>query len=297
MLLPDGPSQRLTIDGHNREPHWAESGEWIAYRKDRTVLIERDRPCEEPLHEGRSPCAETVSTFQQQVWLVRRTGTGNHVINQGFTVERFAWSPTNDLLAYVTDAGHLQTLDPATDISSRLVTAQGSGRVGAIAWSPDGLRVAYEWLSDEQGGPGANPEDGIWVVPTTGGQPVLLVRAGQSAVNLAGWRDPEHVLFWQHPGGTAPEGNVRLYSAALPPPGGNPPAAQVVQSEPMLQRRDFVAVSETEEHVDCDDRWGRPADLDEQASGCRRVPVAIDARSDHADLVTGCDAAGIRRDA
>ena len=177
--LPEGPHQRLTIDGHNREPRISNSGEWIAYRKDRTVLIERDRPCEDPLREGQPPCRESVSTFQQQVWLARRSGAEQHVINRGFTVERFAWSPTNDLLAYVTNAGHLQTLDPATDIGLRLVTAQASGRVNAIAWSPDGLRLAYEWVSDDQSGTGSNREDGIWVIPATGGPGMRLFRGAE----------------------------------------------------------------------------------------------------------------------
>ena len=226
------------------------SGEWIAYRKDRTVLVERDRPCAEPLREGQSPCRETVSTFQQQVWLARRNGAEQHVINRGFTVGHFAWSPTNDLLAYVTDAGHLQTLDPATDISVRLVTAQANGRVNAIAWSPDGLRLAYEWVSDDQSGSGSNRDDGIWVVPATGGQPVRLLRAAQLPASLAGWRDPEHVLIFQHPSqGAQPEDTVWLYSGALPNPGEPVSATKVVLAQPMLPRPDFLAVSPLPEHV------------------------------------------------
>lgn len=248
-ILPEGPHQRLTLDGHNREPHWSSKGEWIAYRKDRTVLIERDKPCEEPLRQGQPPCRESVSTFQQQVWLARRTGGGQHVINSGFTVERFAWSPTNELLAYVSDTGHLQTLDAATDISLRLVSAQGAGRVNAIAWSPDGLRIAYEWISDEPGAPGSGREDGIWIVPATGGQSISLARAGRFAASLAGWRDPEHVLVWQHPDQPSVAlDSVWLYSVALPHAGEATPPAQVVVSEPMLQRPDFVAVASTPEH-------------------------------------------------
>ncbi len=249
-VLPEGPHQRLTIDGHNREPKWSTVGEWIAYRKDRTVLVERERPCEDPLRQNEPPCRETVSTFQQQVWLARRNGSDHHVINRGFTVEHFAWSPTADLLAYVSEAGHLQTLDPATDIGARLVAAQANGRVNAIAWSPDGRWLAYEWTSDEQSGSRSGRDDGIWVIPTAGGQSTLVMRASESPASLAGWQDPEHVLFWQHPSRVAePVDGVWLFTAALPPVGENPGPAQMVTSEPMLQRSDFLDVARTGDHT------------------------------------------------
>jgi Tol biopolymer transport system component len=249
MQLPEGPYQRLTIDGHNREPHWSSSGEWIAYRKDRTVLIERDRPCEEPLHQGEPPCRETVSTFQQQVWLARRSGAEQHVINRGFTVERFAWSPAGDVLAYVTEDGSLQRLDPVTNIELRLVSAQGGGRVSAIAWSPDVSQLAYEWVSDEQGGPSTGRDDGIWVISATGGQSVRMARAAQAA-SLAGWRDTENVLIWESPGRTpAPQEAAPLFSAALPQSGQAIPAPAAVIREPMLQRPDFLAVAPTGQHT------------------------------------------------
>lgn len=249
-LLPEGPHQRLTIDGHNREPLWSTFGEWIAYRKDRTVLVERERPCEEPLREGQPPCRETVSTQQEQVWLARRNGGEHHVINRGFTVERFAWSPAVDILAFVTEAGHLQTIDPATDIGMRLVAARAGGRVNAIAWSPDGLRLAYEWFSDERAGSALGREDGIWVIARTGGQPLWVTRAADSPVSLAGWQDPEHLLIWQHPDSPQqPSDSVWLYSAALPQSGEDSDDPQVVRDEPMLQRPDFIAVSPVAEHI------------------------------------------------
>ncbi|MGE5602364.1 MAG: TolB family protein [Nitrososphaerales archaeon] len=247
--LPEGPYQRLTIDGHNREPRWASSGEWIAYRKDRTVLVERERPCQEPLRQGEPPCHETVSTFQQQVWLARRSGADQHVINHGFTVERFAWSPEGDVLAYVNENGDLQRLDPATNIELRLVSSQGGGRVSAISWSPDGARLAYEWVTDEQTAPSTGREDGVWVVPATGGQSLRVARSAQ-ATSLAGWQDADAVLIWEHPGRTPqPQDGVRLFSAALPVPGQGATPAQIVVSQPMLPRPDFLSVAPAGQHT------------------------------------------------
>lgn len=247
--LPEGPYQRLTIDGHNREPRWSTSGEWIAYRKDRTVLIEREVPCHEPLQQGEPPCKETISTFQQQMWLARRSGADQHVINHGFTVERLAWSPANDVMAYVTEGGSLQRLDAATNIELQLVLARGSNRVGAIAWSPDGAQLAYEWISDEQNGLGGSREEDIWVVPATGGQTLRVTRAAQIA-SLAGWRDSGHLLMWQTPlRATRPQTGASLFSVAPPRSGASAPAPAAVISEPMLQIPDFLSVSPTDQHT------------------------------------------------
>lgn len=237
VVAPTGPHQRLTIDGYNREPRWSPSGEWLAYRKDRTVLLEREVPCRDPLRQGQSPCKETVSTFQEQVWTMRRTGEDSRVINLGLTVRGFAWSPQLDQLAYVSDQGHLQVLDPVSQVDNRLVAAASDARVGEIAWSADGTRLAYEWLADEDETAGARPHSGIFVIDAAGGQTALVARGARASLTLAGWAGDD-VLFWQQD-----ETNATLYAAtARPHDDASPPTPRPLSPDPMLPLRDFVAI-------------------------------------------------------
>ena len=241
--LPAGPHQRLTIDGYNREPLWSPSGEWLAYRKDRAVLLERETPCREPLRQGEAPCKETVSTFQEQVWTMRRSGESSRVINRGLTVTHFAWSPQLDRLAYVTEQGHLEVLDPVSETTYRLVSAENNAGVGRIAWSPDGLRVAYEWATIEDAPESAPRTDGVFVVDAAGGSPVLVVRGVRSPATLAGWAGPD-ALFWQQADrASQPENSAWLYSALAPlGPDATASTPRLLTPEPMLPVPDFVAV-------------------------------------------------------
>ena len=245
--LPTGPHQRLTIDGYNRQPLWSRSGEWLAYRKDRAVLLERETPCREPLRQGEPPCKETVSTFQEQVWTMRRSGEASRVINRGLTVSQFAWSPQLDRLAYVTEQGHLEILDPVSETDYRLVNAEKDAGVGQIAWSSDGLRIAYEWISREDTAEGTPRTDGIFVVEAAGGNPLVVLRGVRSPVSLAGWAGPD-VLLWQQTDRTAqPEDSAWLYSARAPVADVAAGAPRLITPEPMLPVRDFVAVGPAKE--------------------------------------------------
>jgi Tol biopolymer transport system component len=239
---PTGPHQRLTIDGYNREPRWSPSGEWLAYRKDRAVLLEREAPCREPLRQGEPPCKETISTFQEQVWTMRRTGEEARVLNLGLTVRRFAWSPALDRLAYVSEQGHLQVVDPLSEAEFRLVSASSGARVGEIAWSADGLRIAYEWLAEEE--PASAPSSaGIYVIDAAGGRPLLAHASVRSRPSLAGWAGSD-VLLWQQADRAAqPENSAWLYAAATPAEQGEgAPTPRLLTPEPMLPLHDFVAV-------------------------------------------------------
>lgn len=243
VVPPTGPHQRLTIDGYNREPRWSPSGEWLAYRKDRAVLLEREIPCREPLRQGEPPCKETVSTFQEQVWTMRRTGEDSRVLNVGLTVRRFAWSPALDRLAYVSDQGHLQVVDPVSEGEYRLVSASAGARVGEIAWSADGLRIAYEWLAEEEEPASAPNSAGIYVIDAAGGRPLLVQASARSRPTLAGWAGND-VLLWQQADRAAqPENSAWLYAAAAPAQeGDSPQTPRLLTPEPMLPLHDFVAV-------------------------------------------------------
>jgi Tol biopolymer transport system component len=242
VVAPTGPHQRLTIDGYNREPRWSPSGQWLAYRKDRTVLLEREIPCDESLREGEPPCRETVSTFQEQVWTMRHTGEASRVLNLGITVRRFAWSPQQDRLAYVSDQGHLQMLDPVSEAEFRLINAGAGARVAEIAWSADGTRIAYEWLADEDEATGEPPVRSIFVVDAAGGVPVLVLSGARTQPTLAGWAGDD-VLIWQRDEQAAQgQESAWLYAApAREQEEGTPFAARLLAPEAMLPLRDFVS--------------------------------------------------------
>ena len=56
----------------------------------------------------------------------------------------------------------------------RLVSAAGGTRVGEIAWSADGLRIAYEWLAEEDAPASAPSSEGFYVIDAAGGRPLLV---------------------------------------------------------------------------------------------------------------------------
>ena len=70
--LPDGEAVRLTTDGHNQEPRWSASGEWLSFIK------YPERP---------------------ELWVVRKDGRDARMINL-LGPDDYAWSPTEDKLAY-----------------------------------------------------------------------------------------------------------------------------------------------------------------------------------------------------
>jgi heat shock protein HslJ/Tol biopolymer transport system component len=171
-VLPDGGPVRLTDDGRNSgrnsEPRWSASGEWLAYRKD------------------------------TQVWLVRATGQDAYAVDGGGVIDAFAWSPVggDDRLAYVAGSGmlRLDVLRAGETEPLSLLPPSSEGQPGRIAWRPDGTSIAYEWRR-------ALEYEGLWQVPSDGGEPVELYDSGlpeRGEALLAGWRaDGDYLLFWQ----------------------------------------------------------------------------------------------------
>jgi Tol biopolymer transport system component len=222
--LPDGEARRLTHDGRNRQPRWSASGEWLAYLKG-----------------GDFP----------QLWLMRRNGEDAQMIIDAQSGAEFAWSPSADVLAYVSGDG-IALWRPDTATSTPLVTkempqsppepplppeAAGMG-AGHLAWSPDGSWLAYEWSTWDTAA--EQMRHGIWTIGMGGGEPIQrydsgLPKRGQAL--LAGWTgDGRYILFWQSPIMSASmlADGVPLY--ALPAGGGE---AQLL-AEPVLVHQDFV---------------------------------------------------------
>ncbi|HXF60925.1 MAG TPA: hypothetical protein VNK95_04870, partial [Caldilineaceae bacterium] len=222
--LPDGEARRLTHDGRNRQPRWSASGEWLAY------LQGEDFP---------------------QLWIVRRNGKDAQMVMDAQPGAHFAWSPSGDVLAYVSGNG-IALWQPVGATSTPLVTkempqsppepplppeASGMG-AGSLAWSPDGVWLAYEWSHWDAAA--EEIRHGIWKIAMSGGDPIQLYDSGlpeRGQALLAGWTgDGNYILFWQGQVLSASmlADGVPLY--ALPAAGGE---AQLL-AEPVLFHRDFV---------------------------------------------------------
>jgi Tol biopolymer transport system component len=221
-VLPAGEPQRLTTDGQSLEPRWSASGEWLAFYRER------------------------------QVWVMRANGQDAHAVHDGEDIEQCAWSPVEDRLGYVLTAGSLHTV--RADGSERLLlapdklTGRVNGRVGRIAWSPDGAWIAYAWREPAGGQP---KYQALWKVSTegqTGDTPPACTELYQSGAPqkgeaiLRGWTsDGAYLLFWQAPsfGAVPPPDGAPLFS--LPAEGGVP----LQCAEAVLVQDDSVTLDPT----------------------------------------------------
>jgi Tol biopolymer transport system component len=125
----------------------------------------------------------------------------------------WAWSPTRNRLVVVTGR-HVTLIDPATQQETDLGTTAGAEdsegyAVHALAWSPDGRRVAYD-----AGG-------SVYTVDAGSGEHTLLVRepTGTSRIFDLDWSpDGSHLAIWYDPPastGTGPPEATALYVVAL----------------------------------------------------------------------------------
>ncbi len=213
--LSNGKPLRLTTDGHNREPHWSPSSQWLAFRKG------------------------------DQVWTLRVDGSVALKLNNGAPVGAFAWSPATDRIAYVTEVGELVTIN-ADGSNRRTVVASSSDRPGtgvsSMAWSPDGQWLAYAWeeILKQNQPPPPDRYASLGRARADGGKAIELINAGRPSdygFIVAGWSsDAQHILFWIDPvfSSSITADGVPLF--AVPVQGG----AQKQLTKPVLVHSDFV---------------------------------------------------------
>ncbi len=137
--LPEGDAVQLTDDGLNSHPLWSPSGRYLAFRKDVELM--------------------TVDTASG---VVRSWAT---------PVSAYLWSPAGDLLAYVAGSGilRLAVVDMAAGTEVTLIPPEVGvlGRIGDIAWSPDGQAIVYEWYEGQEA-------QGLFLIPYGGGEATEL---------------------------------------------------------------------------------------------------------------------------
>ncbi len=211
--LPDGKSLRLTTDGHNREPRWSPSGQWIAFRKG------------------------------DEVWIVSTDGGTARQVATSTPTGFFAWSPKADQLAYITENRAL-VVENADGSNRHTLAASGSDEQGtgvwSMAWSPDGAWLAF---SREEILKQAQPPDryaSLWRIRADGSGAQELVNAGRPSefgLYVAGWSSDSHyVLFWIAPMFSASIMADGVPLMAVPAQGG----AQKELAKSVLVYPDFV---------------------------------------------------------
>ncbi len=182
--LPNGTPQRLTTDGHDFFPKWSASGKWLLYRK---VV---------------PPRSDT------QTWIVRSDGTGARQLD---TNDDTAWSPTDDVLAYIDGNGDLNLVN--ADGSSQRVLVQhaangpGTDDDETLAyprWSPDGKTIAFSRWTRQN-----TLYSGLWSVDVasrkrqsstaTRPSPARTQEPSGPMIAAAWSKDSQNVYFWHSP--------------------------------------------------------------------------------------------------
>lgn len=244
--LPNEKPQRLTTDGRNREPRWSPTGNWLAFRRERQSIVQRQVACDLP-RARQEFCLEATAIVQNQVWLIEENGNNARALNKNLSVDHFAWSPVRDKLAYVTIDGELSTINAdGTGLQILIPNNSGDsphGRAGRFAWSPDGTWIAYEWSI--QNASESVLSSSIRKISADGKNRVELFTnssPSQTTLILAGWSSQaKSVLFWQNqPSLGTTNDNTHLYRVAANPGLSTAPAIRL-SDEPTLSFADFAA--------------------------------------------------------
>ncbi len=189
LPLPAGPHRRITFDGHNQEPHWAPSGQWLTFRRD------------------------------DAVWVIRPDGTSGHPFpNESMAPGmEYAWSPVADRLAfapyqqalYLAEADALTRAYPTDAEVARMLLFQPAAQSGVnaavqnVAWSTDGEQLACVVHRDPAATPTPGPTyAGVWTMTAHAGSSAQeRYTAPDSGLTLAGWApDGQGLFIWRDVG-------------------------------------------------------------------------------------------------
>jgi dipeptidyl aminopeptidase/acylaminoacyl peptidase len=182
--LDSSQQLRLTRDGRNSHPLWSADGQWLAYRK------------------------------QDTLW-VNRVATGEELQVSRSSVDSFTWSPQENRLAYLSAAAGLSVWDHNDRSSRTLLAADTALTLASLAWHPNGQRLAYQtggitW--------------GLNQIALDGTSPLVQYTApnAQMLPHLAGWSpDGRQLLAWLGPGSALYQADG-LPLCVLPVVGGEP---------------------------------------------------------------------------
>lgn len=148
-MSPSGgePERISEIDGGVKSFAWSPDGKAIAYLTKRAPTKEE----REATEGGRDWRASDVKGEARRLWVLDvSSGKSTAVGKREFHVEQFEWAPDSKRL--VVQAGERADVDAVMMYSKLFIVdrkggwtplTEGQGKLGSIAWSPDGKTIAY----------------------------------------------------------------------------------------------------------------------------------------------------------
>ncbi len=150
-----------------------------------------------------------------QVWIVEASGGGTpRLLELEGSARDVFWSPAGDRLALkvsptpLIDDGYMRTRIRVVDAeSSKVLTrVDNPGKLGDVAWSPDGRHLAYISAADPN-----DPAAGrLMVTAADSGAARELMPLPEGHVAGLAWKDTEHLLFLADEGVVTRLGQVGL---------------------------------------------------------------------------------------
>lgn len=175
---------------------WSPDGKWIAY----TATEPKSEEQKKAEKAGRDGRVVDQNQRHRRLWVVNVTsGEAHRVTEADLSVWSFTWSPDSRTLLLqaseepTTDASYMfkriYTV-PAKGGEPKLL-CQTEGKLGHMAWSPDGTRVAFlgaEDLHDPYAG-------SVFIAPAEGGAAQNLTPDFRGTATHLAWGDEATVLF------------------------------------------------------------------------------------------------------
>lgn len=175
---------------------WSPDGSRIAYR----ARAAPERGAGEAREAGFDAEVAGEAGRPVRLWVTPVEGGGRRALTSArWTVRSFIWSPDGDRLAVQvtddprTDAGYMyRRLHTVPARGGELApVAETEGKLGAMAFSPDGRRLAFLGATSLH-----DPlAQSVFVVPADGGPPVNVTPGYEGSATWVGWLDDDAVAF------------------------------------------------------------------------------------------------------
>ncbi|MGH7449757.1 MAG: alpha/beta fold hydrolase, partial [bacterium] len=194
----DGGEAELVTRGSNgvRQFKLSPDGKWIAY-----TMTDVETPEEKSAVKQGNDVQTVDKNFKQHRLYVQAVGSSEiKSVSGEMSVWDFEWSPDGNQIIFQASA------TPRTDDSYMFkklylgwsnahmppkVLTETKGKLGHMAWSPDGKQIAFLGGVDE-----SDPTNGsIFVVSATGGEAKNLSQNYEGTVTWVGWLDAATLIF------------------------------------------------------------------------------------------------------